>query len=240
MDYRIFTLNQNYCIIHYPEKPNGFGILLLGDEENFVVRSGSLWLRNNSRQEILQLLIDHGYTIFYSNLGGKHMGNQDAIEQAKDLYEYVKRTEILNDKIHIIAEGFGATVVRSLIETKNEMIRSILFINPIFSLKWMYEMVKVQPFSYKKFLSDIKKAYKISDDDCIALINTDQFNKLEIRNEYKVIHILEHGHDDNEWIKWYQMYLDHSFGEVHILLPDKRADIFKYAIQLFKKTEQKL
>jgi len=30
MDYRIFTLNKKTCIIHYPAKPNGFGVLWIG------------------------------------------------------------------------------------------------------------------------------------------------------------------------------------------------------------------
>src|SRR5690606_33439544 len=133
MNYRIFTLNNELCIIHYPYKPNGFGVLIIGGKEQYVEQNKSNWLDNYNRRNILEALMAEGYTVFYSNFGKEHMGNERSIEQVKDLYEYVKRTEILNEKIHIIAEGTGALIASNLLENKAGMIRSIVFINPIFS-----------------------------------------------------------------------------------------------------------
>jgi hypothetical protein len=60
MNFRIFILNNEYCIIHYPEKPNGFGVLIIGGEEQYVDKNDSNWLSNNSRFSILKSLIDEG------------------------------------------------------------------------------------------------------------------------------------------------------------------------------------
>ncbi|MCU9612447.1 hydrolase [Caldibacillus lycopersici] len=240
MEYRVFNLNKELSIIHYPEKPNGFGILILGNEEQFVDDNGSSWLRNNSRKKILTKLMETGYTIFYSNLGGKHMGNEQACEQAKDLYEYIKRTEILNDKIHIIAEGIGASTVQSFIEDKGENIRSILFINPIFSLYWMYNMLKDQPFLYKKFLADVSQAHGIPDEQADEFIQRAKNESFSSPCPFKIIHILEHGIRDSEWIKLYKNFVNLNLGRIHLILPEKRSDISNYAFRLFKLAEHPL
>lgn len=240
MDYRIFKLNNETCIIHYPEKPNGFGVLLIGNDDQYVNEGGSSWLRNNNRLKVLRDLIDKGYTIFYSNLGGKHMGNQYAAEQAKNLYEYVKRTEILNEKIHIVSEGVGAMVVNDFLQDKPNSIRSCLLINPIFSLKWLHDMMKDQPFFYKRFLQEVANAYKIDVKKCEKIIINSGKESFTLPCPYKIVHILEHGVKDGEWIKLYKVSLDLTEGALHVILPEKTTIITNYATKLFTLTENPL
>lgn len=237
MNYRIFTLNNELCIIHYPYKPNGFGVLINGGKEQYVEQNKSNWLDNYNRRNILEALMAEGYTVFYSNFGKEHMGNERSIEQVKDLYEYVKRTEILNEKIHIIAEGTGALIASNLLENKAGMIRSIVFINPIFSLNWLLDLLKNQPFMYKRALKVIADAYSIHEDQCEKLIKKKDGKVILHKLPYIIIHILEHGIQDNEWIQLYKRHFKNDIGNIQVLLPEKRSRILYYAKQLFKEAE---
>lgn len=237
MNYRIFTLNNELCIIHYPYKPNGFGVLIIGGKEQYVEQNKSNWLDNYNRRNILEALMAEGYTVFYSNFGKEHMGNERSIEQMIDLYEYVKRTEILNEKIHIIAEGTGALIASNLLENKAGMIRSIVFINPIFSLNWLLDLLKNQPFMYKRALKVIADAYSIHEDQCEKLIKKKDGKVILHKLPYIIIHILEHGIQDNEWIQLYKRHFKNDIGNIQVLLPEKRSRILYYAKQLFKEAE---
>ena len=70
------------------------------------------------------------------------------------------RTEIMNDKIHIIAEGMGALVALKLLHNMNESIRSIVLINPILSLQHHLELEKDRKFFYKKLVKELANAYE--------------------------------------------------------------------------------
>ena len=108
MEIRNFQLDTEWNVIHYPERPKGFGILIIGDERNFVDSNTSFWLQNEGKTKLLQSLLDAGYTVFYSNLYGKNWGSEKAVRLSKRLYQHMIRSEILNGKIHILAEGMGA------------------------------------------------------------------------------------------------------------------------------------
>ncbi|HJV15917.1 MAG TPA: hydrolase, partial [Bacillales bacterium] len=116
MENRNFQLGNEWNIIYYPEKPTGFGILIIGDERHFVDESKSFWQQNEGKLSIIKVLKESGYTIFSSNLYGKNWGSEKAIELAERLYQHVIRNEIINGKIHIIAEGMGALVAIKLME----------------------------------------------------------------------------------------------------------------------------
>ena len=47
---------------------------------------------------ILHGLIEEGYTVFSSNLYGRHWGNDQSVRLAKRLYDVVLRKETLNAK----------------------------------------------------------------------------------------------------------------------------------------------
>ncbi len=237
MNYRIFTLNNELCIIHYPHRPNGFGVLIIGGEEQYVEQNKSNWLDNYNRRHILESLMDEGYTVFYTNFGKEHMGNDESIEQVNDLYEHLKRTEILNEKIHIIAEGTGALIATNLLENRANIIRSIVFINPVFSLNWLLDLLKNQPFLYNRAIKVIANAYSIHEDQCEELIKKKSGKVILHKKPYIIIHILEHGIQDGEWIQLYKKHFKNDIGNILVLLPDKRSRIFYFAKQLFKEAE---
>jgi hypothetical protein len=161
MESRNFKLDTEWNMIHYSEKPNGFGILIIGDERHFVDEQNSFWIQNEGKQLLLNQLKQNGYTCFYSNLYGRHWGTKKSTKMAERLYHHIMRTEILNTKIHIIAEGMGALVALDLLRSVKDAIRSVVFINPVFSLKSQLELEKEHKFFYKKLLREISVAYNI-------------------------------------------------------------------------------
>lgn len=240
MNFRIFTLNDQYCIIHYPEKPNGFGVLVIGGEEKYVDKQSSNWLSNNARQKILQSFLDDGYTVYYTNFNYRHMGNKQSVEQVASLYEFIKRTEILNERVHIIAEGIGTLIAMDLLKNKREMVRSILFINPIFSIQWMISILKDQPFLYKKTIKDLSSAYNISEESCEKNIKNLKVTSFTITYPFVIIHILEHGIQDALWTQLYKKYFSKYNENIYVILPEKRSRIAYYAKNLFMQAEAQL
>ncbi len=49
MESRNFQFDTEWNIIHYPEQPQGFGILIIGDERHFVDQKTSFWLQNERK-----------------------------------------------------------------------------------------------------------------------------------------------------------------------------------------------
>ena len=112
----------------------------------------------------LKSLQKAGYTIFYSNLYGKNWGSEKAVKLAKRLYEYMIRTEIMNEKIHVVAEGMGALAALKLLEEMNSSIRSIVLIESQYYLyKYHLELEKDHKFFYKKLLKEL--AYSFEQDE---------------------------------------------------------------------------
>ncbi|MET3698370.1 hypothetical protein SAMN05877753_108226 [Bacillus oleivorans] len=155
---RFFQLDTEWNVIHYPEKPNGFGVLILGGEGHFVEEKNSYWIQHFGRNIWLKALLDAGYTVFYSNLYGNHWGSVKARELAENLYHYVIRHEILNERIHIIAEGMGALLIPEFVKALDKNIRTVCVINPYFSLREKIDEEKEQLFFYKKLLHEVKMA----------------------------------------------------------------------------------
>lgn len=135
MENRNFQMDTQWNIIHYPGKPTGFGILIIGDERHFVDESKCFWTQNEGKLAIINQLKESGYTIFSSNLYGRNWGSDQAVDLAQRLYQQVIRSEILNNKVHLIAEGMGALVAVKLMEKMKGQLRSVVLLNPILSLK---------------------------------------------------------------------------------------------------------
>ena len=57
---RFFFLEQEPCVIHLPEKPNGFGVLILGDYNHFVESGTSLWMQHVGKAHLLEELRNEG------------------------------------------------------------------------------------------------------------------------------------------------------------------------------------
>ncbi|WP_232284421.1 hypothetical protein [Bacillus timonensis] len=129
-----FKLDTEWSALHLPKRPNGFAVLIIGDKTNFVEKDTSYWIQNYARSQILEYLKDQGYTVFYSNLYGANWGNPASVKLAAQLYHIIMKREILNRRIHVLAEGMGALTAMQLNEKLEGAIRSMAFLNPCIDL----------------------------------------------------------------------------------------------------------
>ncbi len=245
MESRNFQLDTEWNIIHYPEQPQGFGILIIGDERHFVDENTSFWIQNEGKKSQLKMLQKAGYTLFYSNLYGKHWGSDKAVKLAKRLYEHVIRTEIMNGKIHVIAEGMGALAALKLINEMGSTIRSIFLINPILSLQYHLELEKDHKFFYKKLLKELAHSYETDEKDIIEhLKKVDAPSLINLPVPMKVIHILAGGraYKQSQLLnqlseKWEQEKVSIS---VFYMVPEKKQQMADQMISFFKSHEEML
>ncbi|MGV3467150.1 MAG: hydrolase [Heyndrickxia sp.] len=155
-----FQFEQQWCMVHYPERPNGFAIFIIGDEQHYVNEETSFWLENKGKEMMIRAFTNEGYLVFYSNLFGRNWGNDKAVKHAFRLYQYIIRQEILNNKIHVFAEGMGALAAVKLIPYLKENMRSLVLISPCISLQAHINQEQRGKFFYKKLLKEIEIAYK--------------------------------------------------------------------------------
>lgn len=160
---RFFKIENEWNVVHIPEKPSGFGVLIIGDKNHYVDNRTSFWIQHYGRKQLLQLLHDEGYTVFYSNLYGRHWGSPKATLLAKQLYYIVQKQEILNNKIHIIAEGMGALTALQLMEIMKDKIRSVSFLNPCIQLHAQLNHERENKFFYKRMLKELSIAYNLDE-----------------------------------------------------------------------------
>ncbi|MBS4188865.1 hydrolase [Bacillus sp. FJAT-49705] len=246
MESRNFKLDTEWNMIHYPNKPNGFGILIIGDEKHFVTDKGSFWTQNEGKIELLKKFKESGYTIFYSNLYGKNWGNDKAVRLARRLYEHVIRSEILNGKIHLLAEGMGALIALKLMDEMGPgFIRTCVLINPIISLKDHLEMEKEHKFFYKNLLKEIATAFQID----LPKVENEIKNKKECFEDtgnipVRIIHILSNARTYNQskhikslLEKWKEKEPPVS---ICFLLPEKKQSIGFQIVHFMKKNEMTL
>ena len=156
---RFFQFSEQWCAIHVPDRPNGFALLILGDVSHFVDDKTSLWVQNVGKNKLLHDLLQYGYTIFYSHLYGANWGSPKAVKLAKQLIYYVLKTEILNERIYVLAEGMGALVALQLMNDLHDQIRAIALLNPCLHLQAQLQYEKEHKFFYKRLLRQLKEAY---------------------------------------------------------------------------------
>ncbi|MFS0864246.1 hypothetical protein [Fredinandcohnia sp. 179-A 10B2 NHS] len=165
---RFFKIGTQWSVVHLPERPNGFGVLIIGDKNNFVEEDSSFWIQNYARAQMLKLLMDKGYTVFYSNLYGTNWGNPDSLTMSTQLYHIIMKQEILNHKIHVLAEGMGALAAIQLMNKMDDKIRSVALLNPCIDLIGHIENERNNKFFYKKLIKELANAYKITDKEVEA------------------------------------------------------------------------
>ncbi|MDR7072001.1 alpha/beta hydrolase [Fictibacillus barbaricus] len=189
IDKRCFQIDNQWNIIHLPYRPNGFAVMIIGDCSHYVDEHTSLWKQNTERAHLIQSLKEQGYTIFYSNLYGRHWGSPQAVILAKRLYHYVMKHEILNPNIHVIAEGMGALVALQLMEEMEGQIRSALFINPCIDLKYHFNHEKQNRLFFKRLVRELSFAYKITEIEVPAFIDTiTDISEWQARTPVKIFH----------------------------------------------------
>ncbi|MFD1735294.1 hypothetical protein ACFSCX_01830 [Bacillus salitolerans] len=164
MKQRFFLLDGEWNVIHLPERPNGFAVFIIGDQNHFVDHSTSFWLQNAGRKHYVDSFLQHGYTVYYSNLYGRSWGSPKAVTLAKRLYHIVMKEEILNDSIHILAEGMGALVGLELMESMDDKIRSVCMLNPCLDLASYMNQEQENKLFYKRISKEVMNAYEWSED----------------------------------------------------------------------------
>ncbi len=244
MEIRNFQLDTEWSIIHYPERPQGFGILIIGDERHFVDEHTSYWLQNEGKYNLLKSLQNAGYTLFYSNLYGRNWGSGKAVKLARRLYEHMMRSEILNSKIHIIAEGMGALVALKLLSELEESIRSVVLINPILSLQQHLELEKDRKFFYKKLLRELSVSYEYDTERIIEeLAQVDAPSpSSSTKSPMKIVHILADSRAYKQSYILNQLSVKWEEEKVPVslcfMLPEKRQQLDNQIIHFFKNHEK--
>ncbi|WP_226087172.1 alpha/beta fold hydrolase [Mesobacillus sp. S13] len=245
MESRNFKLDTEWNVIHYPERPNGFGILTIGDERHFVNDSSSFWTQNEGKRSLLNIWKKEGYTVFYSNLYGRHWGSEKAVDLTMRLCSHIVRNEILNTSFHVVAEGMGALVALKLLAHSDFKIRSLILINPILSLSKHLEQEKENKFFYKKLVAELEAAYET--DISKLLESLDEISSspaFKKETPVKIIHVLSGNRAykqssilnelSAEWEK------DGLPVTVSYVLPEKKLQVGSQIVHFFTKYEQVL
>jgi hypothetical protein len=240
MENRNFQMDTQWNIIHYPEKPTGFGILIIGDERHFVDESKCFWSQNEGKLAIINQLKESGYTIFSSNLYGRNWGSNQAVDLAQRLYQQVIRSEILNNKVHLIAEGMGALVAVRLMEKMQGQLRSVVLLNPILSLKKQIELEKEHKFFYKKLMREVTAAHKL---DPLLLLkeleSMDDEVKLQFGVPIKIIHVMSSGKSYNQSKQLQQLLANTDISPTYIV-PEKKQQLGNMMKKFFNQFEKVL
>ncbi|TDQ42115.1 hypothetical protein [Aureibacillus halotolerans] len=162
---RYFLLEDQWNVVHVPEQPNGYAILLIGDLNHYVEKNASFWCKHPGRNELLQHLLKRGYTIFYSNCYGAHWGSPQAIRFLQRLIFYTMKQEILNPHLYLLAEGMGGLAALKLAAESHGKIRSVALINPCISLRAHALREKENRLFYKRLLKELSIAYDVLEVD---------------------------------------------------------------------------
>jgi pimeloyl-ACP methyl ester carboxylesterase len=245
MESRNFKLDTEWNVIHYPERPNGFGILTIGDERHFVNDSSSFWTQNEGKRSLLNIWKKEGYTVFYSNLYGRHWGSEKAVDLTMRLCSHIVRNEILNTSFHVVAEGMGALVALKLLADSDFKIRSLILINPILSLSKHLEQEKENKFFYKKLVAELEAAYETDISKLLesldGISSSPAFRK---ETPVKIIHVLSgnRAYKQSSVLKelsaeWEKEGLPVT---VSYVLPEKMLQVGSQIVHFFTKYEQVL
>jgi hypothetical protein len=244
MENRNFQLDTEWNMIHYPEKPTGFGILILGDERHFVDARNCFWSQNEGKLPIINKFKQSGYMVFSSNLYGRNWGSGKAADLAERLYQYVIRSEILNSKIHILAEGMGALTALKLIKKMRGQIRSIVFLNPILSLKHHLEQEREHKFFYKKLSKELESAYQYSFKQLeVEIFKCEEDIPLDTGIPIKMIHVLTGGRSYNQTkhnLSLIKHEVENKTVESSLILPEKKPQLGTMIVKFFNSHEKVL
>lgn len=158
---RFFKLDTEWNVLHLPPKPNGFAVFIIGDRSDFVDEDSSFWHQNYGRYQLVQQLLNQGYTLYHSNLFGNNWGSPRALTMAMQLYHVVMKKEILNPKIHLLVDGMGGLTAIQMMQKMSDKIRSVAMLNPCLDLKAHLENEKEHKFFYKRLKREIGEAYEV-------------------------------------------------------------------------------
>lgn len=243
LDQSFFKINDQWNVIHLPERPNGFAILLIGDQNHYVDETTSLWIQNPERFQMIENLREKGYTIFYSNLFGKHWGSPKSVNLLKQLYQIVIRREILNDKIHVIAEGMGALTALRLMNDMEPLLRSVSMLSPCLDLKAFVNTEKNNKLFYKRLMTELSNAYMIDEKfvetEIINSFNLEKFiSKIPVKIWHSTNRVLYTVSDHSRKFENIRRELQGAPIELSLHLFEKRFHITSNIISYLNRYEQ--
>ncbi|MGF2615342.1 hydrolase [Rossellomorea vietnamensis] len=245
MSHRIFTIDNEHCIVHYPDRPNGFAVLLIGDINHYVDEKSSFWLQQETRKSIISELTGKGYIVFYSNLYGANWGSDQAVSLTQRVYHYIKRREIINEEIHVLVEGMGGLFVEKLLHSMEHQIRSVVMLTPCISLYEHFSQEKEQKFFYKKLMKELAAAYNLEERQCEDLVNNRLKAGEHLRKSEKPLYTIQSinaSRYKNQFPLINDIYKERSIthlpGEIYIILPEKKHKVSYKIVSYFSAHEQ--
>lgn len=225
---RFFLIGDQWNVIHYPEKPNGFAVFIYGDVEQFVQSNTSSWHQNPALNNYIEKLKAAGYTVVNSHLQGRNWGSEEACQFALRLYDEVQKKEILNKRIHLIAIGMGALVAAKIVPQYEDLYRSIVMIDPCLNFTNYFHNEKTNRFFYKRLVNELKTAYRINEEELnktVSVMNVRYYQAIPI--PLKIFHRLNKTpYSLEEHIRPYEALCNSSGNQIElaIFLNKKRFD----------------
>lgn len=242
---RFFLVGGEWNVIHLPRKPNGFAVFIIGDVNHYVNHYTSSWHQRPDQYQFIEQLKDAGYTVIYSNLFGRNWGSDDACRFMQRLYKEVMIKEILNKKVHVIAEGMGALIAAKLIPNMKSSFRSVVMINPCLNLMHYFNTEKRNKLFYKRFLKELKLAYNVEEcelENVLSSMNSSSYKAMPI--PLKILHCLDRTpYSLEQHIRPYEQLNNQSELEIElsIFLEEKSFQrLAKPTIQFLKSHEKPL
>ncbi|WP_070119775.1 hypothetical protein [Bacillus marinisedimentorum] len=156
-----FQMENQYNAVHFPERPNGFAVLVIGDANHYVEKGASLWTQHFARRYWIEEFVKEGYIVFYSNLFGPNWGSPKSVEYLHSLWQLLLRKYILNNRLHVAADGMGALSALKLMKKYPRMVRSAVFIDPCLDLKHHFHKEKSNRLFFHRMLHDLSAAYEV-------------------------------------------------------------------------------
>lgn len=236
---RVYQLDGEWTIVLVPEQPNGFGVFIFGDVSHFVDADTSFWLQNYTRATIIDELLKAGYTVYTSNLYGRHWGAPAAVRLAERIYKFVHKQEILNSRIHILAEGMGGLTANSFQHNKSSRIRSAAYFNPCMNVGDLILQEQKHKLFYKRLIKEIAHAYGVEREDVIEILDK---KEIEIaRCPVKIWHHSIKSPYSLEQIREYERLQELAGSPIELtLLSDSYQSLGRKIIRFFQLHESNL
>lgn len=146
-------LNGQMNYIGVPEKPNGYGILILGGENTYVKNGEKDFDKNEHITKLVNDLIDKGYIIGYSNSHNKSWGSPLAKQDILYLQTYMSEQFHLNPSFHVIGISMGGILALDLLTDDAFDMKTMVLYKPIMDLK-----------RHREYILNIKKIDEIGEE----------------------------------------------------------------------------
>lgn len=238
MNQKTFRFNHEWTTIFYPERPSGFSILLVGGERHYIHEKTNYWMEHPGKRQMVNHLLGKGYTLIATNLGA-HWGNKQASERLAELYAHFIRHEIVNDKIHLLAEGTGALLLENLCLLLKGKIRSIAMVDPELSLVKRYEKEKENKFFHRKWMKEISRAYQKEVAETEDWLKGRHDGHIPEEIPVQLLHVMNYYERDLK--AHYQPIIStHPHLDINYITPEKRYSIPYQINAFFKRYEKQL